>query len=215
MASQVQIAKLALQHLGDRYDISDLSEATVEAEQVNLIYEDTRDWLLRQHPWNFAKKYASPAELTGSGTTAVPGNWERMYLYPPDALRMGGIVNPLGDDQPVLKFEVARNASDERILLCNVEDAEIFYTARITDPTDFDPEFTMAFSYALASKMAMPLTGERAIAGDLMGEARNHISSAWETDSNEGVEEAAPDASWIRARVGLVTNVNTFTANNT
>jgi len=215
MASQVQIAKLALQHIGDRYDISDLSEATVEAEQVNLIFEDTRDWLLRQHPWNFAKKYATPAELTGSGTTAVPGNWERMYLYPPDALRMGGIINPLGDDQPVIKFEVARNSSDERVILCSVEDAEIFYTARITDTTDFDPEFTMAFSYALASKMAMPLTGERSIAADLMAEARNHINSAWETDSNEGVEESAPDADWIRARTGVVTNVNTFTATNT
>jgi len=214
MASQVQIGKLALQHIGDRYDISSLDEATVEAEQVNLLFNDTRDWLLRQHPWNFAKKYASPAELTGSGTTAVPGNWERMYLYPVDCVKMGGIVNPLGDDQPAIKFEVARNSDSKRVVLCNVEEAEIWYTARIEDPTDFDPEFTMAFSYALAAKMAMPLTGERSIANDLMVEARNHISSAWETDANEGVEESAPDADWIRARTGVVTNVNTFTASS-
>jgi hypothetical protein len=38
MASKVQIAKLALQHVGDRYDISDITEATPEAEQVNLLY---------------------------------------------------------------------------------------------------------------------------------------------------------------------------------
>ena len=36
MASQVQIAKLALQHVGDRFDISSLTEFTPEAEQVNL-----------------------------------------------------------------------------------------------------------------------------------------------------------------------------------
>ena len=58
MASQVQIAKLALQHVGDRFDISSLTEVTPEAEQVNLIFNDTRDALLRQHPWNFAKKFS-------------------------------------------------------------------------------------------------------------------------------------------------------------
>ena len=36
MASETQIAKLALQHIGDRYDITDLTEESVEAEQVNL-----------------------------------------------------------------------------------------------------------------------------------------------------------------------------------
>jgi hypothetical protein len=49
MASKVQIAKLALQHVGDRYDISDITEATPEAEQVNLLYDDTRDAMLPPH----------------------------------------------------------------------------------------------------------------------------------------------------------------------
>jgi hypothetical protein len=48
VSSKVQIAKLALQHVGDRYDISDINEATPEAEQVKLLYDDTRDALLRQ-----------------------------------------------------------------------------------------------------------------------------------------------------------------------
>jgi hypothetical protein len=59
MASKVQIAKLALQHIGDRYDISDITEATPEAEQVNLLFDDTRDALLRQHPWAFATRHGS------------------------------------------------------------------------------------------------------------------------------------------------------------
>ena len=132
MASEVQIAKLALQHIGDRFDISDLEEDTPEAEQVNLIFTDTRDALLRQHPWNFAKKYMTPAALSGT--------------------------------------------------------------------VQFDPEFVLHFSYALAAKLAMPLTGERAIANDMEVMVQNMANSAWETDSNEGIEEEPPEATWIQAR---------------
>ena len=195
MASEVQIAKLALQHIGDRWDISDLTEATPEAEQVNLVFDDTRDALLRQQPWNFAKKYASPATLSGT----VPGNWTYMYAYPTDAVRVNGIIDPVETGTPI-KFEVARNASDVKVVLTDQEDAEFFYTARITDTVQFDPEFTMALSYALAARLAMPLTGERAIMGDMDTLARNIVNSAWETDSNEGIEEDLPEATWIQAR---------------
>ena len=195
MASEVQIAKLALQHIGDRWDISDLTEATPEAEQVNLVFDDTRDALLRQHPWNFAKKYASPATVSGT----VPGNWTYMYAYPTDAVRVNGIIDPVETGTPI-KFEVARNASDVKVVLTDQEDAEFFYTARITDTVQFDPEFTMALSYALAARLAMPLTGERAIMGDMDTLARNIVNSAWETDSNEGIEEDLPEATWIQAR---------------
>ena len=126
MASETQIAKLALQHVGDRYDISDLTEESVEAEQVNLIFDDTRDWLLRQHPWGFAKKFATPSALVGT----VPNNYDFMYTYMTDAVR----------------------------------------------------------------------TGDRTIMGDLDTLARNTINSAWETDSNEGISDAPPDADWIQAR---------------
>lgn len=197
MASKVQIAKLALQHIGDRYDISDITEATPEAEQVNLLFDDTRDALLRQHPWAFATKYTSPAALTGT----APGHWEYMFLYPTDCIRMLGVINPLGKDQPHVKFEVARNASGKRVILSDIQKPEIFYTARIEDTTDYDPEFVMAFSYVLAARLVMPLVGERSIAADLYQQAQAVLNSAWETDSNEGIEEAIPDADWIRARV--------------
>jgi hypothetical protein len=195
VASETQIAKLALQHIGDRYDITDLTEETVEAEQVNLIFDDTRDWLLRQHPWNFAKKFATPTALTGT----VPNNFDFMYIYMTDAVRVLGVVDPL-DAGTAIEFEVARNSADTKVILTDAEDAEFFYTARITNPAEFDPEFTIAFSYALAAKLAMPLTGDRAIMGDMATLARNMINSAWETDANEGLEEELPDADWIQAR---------------
>ena len=61
MSSEVQIARLALQHLGDRYDITSLNEASPEAEQVKLVFDNVRDMVLREHPWKFARKYSTPA----------------------------------------------------------------------------------------------------------------------------------------------------------
>ena len=103
MASQVQIAKLALQHIGDRYDISDIDEESVEAEQINLIWDDTRDELLRRYPWRFAKKYTNPAALS----VTVPGLWTYAYQYPSACVMIRGITNPLGVNVAALKFEVA------------------------------------------------------------------------------------------------------------
>tara|TARA_R110000765_G_scaffold200964_1_gene306401 strand:- start:1942 stop:2532 length:591 start_codon:yes stop_codon:yes gene_type:complete len=196
MASDVQIAKLALQHIGDRWDITALDDASPEAEQVNLIFEDTRDALLRAHPWGFAKKFTSPAALTGT----VPGNWDYMYTYMTDALTVRGIIDPTKENLTI-KFEVARNDTGAKVILTNQEDPEFVYTQAITDPNEFDPQFVLAFSYMLASRLAIPLTGDGSIAQAMLQQALISVGAAEETDSNEGIEPDKPEASWITARL--------------
>jgi len=197
MASQVQIAKLALQHIGDRYDISDLTEESTEAEQINLVFDDTRDEMLRRYPWRFAKKYISPSTLSG---ITVPGLWDFAYQYPPDAVKIRGITNPLGIDVEPIDFEVALLQDDTKVLLTDQDDAEFFYTSRVTDTTRFDPEFTMAFSFLLAARVAMSLTGSLDIKSALDQEVLRIVSHAADTDSSEGRNRDAPEASWIDAR---------------
>ena len=196
MASNVQIAKLALQHIGDRWDITALDDASPEAEQVSLIFDDTRDALLRAHPWGFAKKFTSPAALSGT----VPGNWDYMYTYMTDALTVRGIIDPTKENLTI-KFEVARNSSGAKVILTNQEDPEFVYTQAITDPNEFDPQFVLAFSYMLASRLAIPLTGDGSIAQAMLQQALISVGAAEETDSNEGVEPDKPEASWITARI--------------
>jgi len=114
MASQVQIAKLALQHIGDRYDIADLTEESTEAEQINLVFDDTRDEILRRFPWRFAKKYISPSKLAG---ITVPGFWDFAYQYPPDAVKVRGVSNPLGVDVAPIDFEIALLQDNTKVIL--------------------------------------------------------------------------------------------------
>jgi hypothetical protein len=197
MASQVQIVKLALQHIGDRYDISDIEEESVEAEQANLIYDDTRKELLRRYPWRFAKKYTSPATLSG---ITVPGQWDYAYAYPSSCVRVGGITNTADRTKPILDFEVSLLDDDTKVLLTDEQSAEFFYTSDITDPTRFDPEFTMAFSFLLAERMCMSLTGSLDIKRALAQEVLRAVGHASDSDSAEGTTQAAPEASWIDAR---------------
>lgn len=67
------IGQLALQHLGDRFSITSLSDASTEAEQVNLVYEHARDATLRAHPWNFAKKWSLPTAIDDSSVASISG----------------------------------------------------------------------------------------------------------------------------------------------
>ena len=197
MASEVQIARLALQHIGDRFDITSLTEASPEAEQVNLVFSDVRDMVLREHPWKFARKYITPAALSGT----PPGNWSYMYTYPSDAMRIIRIVNPLGDKAPPIRFEVARNADDTKVILTNEETPTFEYTKQVTDPQQFDPQFVIALSYRIAQYIAIPITGDRQIMADMKSMADIEVGKARASDANEGFEEERlSEATWITAR---------------
>ena len=196
MSTDVEIARLALQHIGDRFDISSLGEEGTEAEQVREVFNPTRDALLRGHPWAFATKYASPASLVGT----PPKQWQYMYQYPSDCLRMIEVISPVKGEFDVIPFEVAINSDNAKVIMTDEVDAEIKYTRKVTDSNEFDAEFVMALSYAIAARIAMPLTGDLNIANFLRGQAAIEASGSMESNSNEGYENQDRMPDWINAR---------------
>jgi len=198
--SDVQIAKLALQNIGDRYDITSLSEATPEAEQINLVYDNVRDALLREHPWKFSLRYYTPAALSGT----APAGWANMYAYPPSAMKVIRLVHPLDPLQkkyPPLEWTVSRNNDDAKVLLTNESDPEFEYSRLVTVPTEFDPMFDMALSWRLAAAVAMPLTGDAQLADRMVREAERAVGAAKMEDGNEGsTGRTNREPVWITAR---------------
>jgi len=199
--SEVQIGKLALSHLGDRYDITSLSENSAEAEQVNLVFDNVRDALVREHPWKFSLRYYTPASLTGT----PPSGWTYMYTYPTDALKVWRIVNPLdpnNDSLPPLKWTVARNNSDIKVLLTDESDPEFEYSKQVTSSSEFDANFDIALSWKIAEMIAMPITGDLGIRANMQQEAARQVGLAKMEDGNEGINrEQSRDPDWIRARL--------------
>ena len=65
---------MALGYLGETPNITTLAtDQTANARAFRTFYEPTRDWLLQQTPWNFATRYFSLIEQTGTGTVTVTG----------------------------------------------------------------------------------------------------------------------------------------------
>ena len=198
MATEVEIAKLALSHLGERYDLTALTDSTPEAEQINLVFDHTRDMLLREHPWKFAQKYHKPSTtLPGN----VPANWQYMFDYPFDCLRMIQLVNPLGRDLDPINFDIGTNEVDQKVILCDVEEPEFQYTYQVTDTEVFDIFFVEALALRLAARVSMSLTGDARFSAELERKADVAVGKAMSQDGNEGVAPSiskGPD--WIRAR---------------
>lgn len=204
MTSQVQIAKLALSHFGDRYDIASITEDSTEAEHVNLVYENAVRSVLRRYAWQFANAWITPTYLTSptdaAGDPDVPGNWDYMFTYPPDAVRILKIENPLGDREDPVRYAIGLNSAGIKVILCNEEEPEIKYTKYLSDPNYYDESFIMALSYRIASLVCVGLTGDGGMAQAMMQMYERELLTAAALSGSEGVEEVHPEAEWIKAR---------------
>lgn len=87
MASEVNISNRALQAIAVRSQIASLTESSVEARNINLIYADTRDEVLSMAFWNFATKtdYLSVLKQAPGtpGGVATAAQWSTAYPAPP------------------------------------------------------------------------------------------------------------------------------------
>jgi hypothetical protein len=203
MSSVVQICNMALARVGVSSFISSLSEATNEARICSLFYEPMRDFALRDGLWNFAKKQQM---LANAGTP--PEQWAFKYALPDDFLKARFIWMP---GTPVLpgtyevpgqtifiqeqrvRFEIAISGG-QKVLYTNQPEAELVYTARIEDPTIYDPIFTSALAYLLASEIAMPLSVQPKMAETARKAYEQTVSMAAAHSMSEGYEGQPPES---------------------
>lgn len=89
---------------------------------------------------------------------------------------------------------------DQRVVLCNQQDAAMTYCRRVTNPNVFDELFQKAYYQALGAKLSMGLSGKEALVKRLTSEVNVVIDAARTVDGNEGlvVNDSTPD--WLRVR---------------
>lgn len=90
--------------------------------------------------------------------------------------------------------------SSQRVILTNQEFATLVYINDIQDPNVFDDMFQDAFAAVLGGALALPLSGDKRLANDLIKLANYTIEKARTVDGNEGltINDTTPD--WIRIR---------------
>lgn len=153
---KVQICNMALLRIGGQV-ISSLDETSREAQLCNVFYEECLGQILRKFPWPFAQKNSSLALLADD----PPSNWGYAYALPTDYIQVQKVVVP-GARILRPENEIAFNITvwaGVRALVTDQENAEITYTARV-DESLFDPLFSSALAWLLATELTGPLMGK-------------------------------------------------------
>ena len=143
-------------------------------------------WIVPQ----FATGFASGIPITTAVTGGVPQFWNG----PPVRFKVAVDQISSATGQPAV------GGADTRVILTNQEQAILAYLRRITNPDVMDDNFVQAWVAALAGRLAIPLTGDKALANMKLGEANSYIQRARGVDGNEGltINDVTPD--WIRVR---------------
>lgn len=195
MASVVSICNLALASIGKPH-INDLMESSEEARQCSRHYEPTRDILLQSYPWRFAEKRATLAEITNL--------WGQEFAYayarPPDCLRILGVTSPYFDIPGFDASVVPTYTANANAILWGFSPATIEYIARVEDPGMYPPLFQEALYWALAAKIAMPLTRDQSVRKDAYQLAESALDKAKVADANEQPVTWVTSSEFIRAR---------------
>lgn len=186
--SNVDIANNALVKLGASTIIS-FTENSQAARAVNVIYEQLRNAVLRDHKWNFATKRVALAQ----NADAPAFDYVYSYALPTDCLRVVQM------ERRDMIFQI-----EGRNLLTDESPAKIIYIAEITDPNEYDAMFVEALSARLAAELAVPLTDSRTLANDMMSMYEGKIRDARSLDSQESGEPEVVADTWLNARLSYI-----------
>jgi len=192
MTSVVSLCNIALDHIGVP-SIADLDEASEEARKCNLHYALTRDTMLQGYPWLFAKKTLVLAEVAN----VWEERWEHSYTRPSDCLKVRRIVPEIdrGEETNPIPYSVG-----EGLIFCNSSPAKLEYTKRFEDPAKFPPLFQEALTWALASKICIPLTKDQSLRKDAYQLASQTLNAAQTADANEELSFWDVSSQLIEAR---------------
>lgn len=176
--SKIGICNLALAAIGED-SIRDFADGNKRARMCDVFYDTSRDYILSQFNWPFARKQLALNKL------ATSSNWipEGMIAYalPVDCHQPIDIL-PEGSMQSweVLGRELYTRLDSEKY------DVVLRYTKYEIDPTKFSAQFYNLLSLAIAVRICIPLTQDKALAKEIFSQYKIESTEAWGVDANIG-----------------------------
>jgi len=181
--SKVQICNRGLTTYLGVGRIASISEASPQAEQCSLHFDDTLQSLLESHWWLFATGRQTLAELANDRAS----EWAYKYQRPADLLSIRWVNLPASamiliaaDQTPDTPRIVTADA-----IYSNVPYAACEFTKQISDTSLFPQYFSDALSAAIASNIAMPLTEDLRRAQNAMNAAGERLDRAIALDEEQ------------------------------
>ena len=177
--SIVDIANKGLTYLGANA-ITALTDDTVEGRAINRIHEQSRQYCLRDHPWNFAMTRVALA----ADTTSPVWEYTNLFPWPSNCLRIIEV-----DTTEEWAVEGRNIVSDAAAPL------NILYIADITDTSIYDAKFTEAYAMRLASVVAYEITSSQTVVASASAAYATLIQDARLVDA-QATTSAAEDTWW-------------------
>ncbi len=195
MTSETDIINDALIEVGEATIIS-RTDGSKAANTADVVYDQTRDTLLRNHNWNFAASRAKLAKLSA----APEFEYDNAFAFPSDWLRTITVHN---NDAGHGTFDYMAEFQDsQRVIATSSDDVWMRYVFRQLDPNFMQADFVEALIFELARKFAIPLAGSGTLHDRLEKKARRWLAAARSSDALGSTPERRPLGSWRSSRGG-------------
>ncbi len=182
MASEVEIANLALRKLTASDRIDSLDDPTETARALSDVWVPTRQKVLGEHPWNVALRRA----ILAPKATAPAFGYTYAYLMPTDpwCLRVWGLSE---DHHGSAKWKV-----EGRDILTNEGTSlYLYFIADVSDVATFPPHLVDLLAEALGESIAYRITGDRNAEALALDRYRSSLKVARSIDGQETAETYA------------------------
>lgn len=214
MASEADVANLALGRLRVSSFITALSDQNNEARLCSRFFNQCRQEVLRAFPWNFASKPQALAEVVGQ---EYPG-WTYVYQYPDDCLRIHAVSDVSGirdvgsavyssrwrDFDVMCKrwpFRIGlKDDNASRVVMSDMPSAYAFFTADVETIGVWPPDAVSALAWRLAVEIGGPLQADSSVRQDAANGYALSLAGAAASSMNEAQSDPVPDSPSISCR---------------
>lgn len=165
--SVVDICNLALTHIGEKGNVSSVNptDGSTMGDACSTFYPISLATILDRHPWNFASKRATLAELPDEDASpylhafALPNDCRRVLKLEPLPADWDCLSLPFAWDNTVRFMEAYESlyevvvGTSGQVLLSNAENVRIKYIVNDPKPSTFSAPFIDALAWHLAAQL--------------------------------------------------------------
>ncbi len=167
--------------------VNDWESTEEKAVIIRSFFDQSVDTVLREYHWICATGRAVLAQVSEANLTP----YEYAYGLPIDCLAV----------QTLLEVDSYTDVSDKflvegRVLYCNMANAGIKYTKKITDVKQFDSHVAEAIILSIAAKIAFTITKDLGTESNFIMQAEEALRKAKYTDGLERVNSTQEWESW-------------------
>lgn len=201
--SYVQIANLALQHLGEDDRIDDPQDTSRAARTVARAWEPTRLLVLADAHWSFAARTLDISQRPAIAEWPIALG-RSAYPMPPDLVNLIEILSPdVNDDDD--EFAIETGPTGAELLLDHSGPVTIRYVrdgADIKDPSRWSAGFVEAFQFRLAWQISDALAAKTSRKDRAERSYNAALRKAKKANARTKPFRRNPPTDWTRARHG-------------